>query len=153
MNYLTAEYEQDFAAWIQHHIALLKQGKFNEIDVEHLIEELEDMGKSHRRELVNRFIPLIAHLLKWQYQYQQLQDQWKTFIGGSWRGTIMEQRTKIAKLLKQSPSLKRELQAAINEAYPDALKIALSETGLSRCVFPDTCPYTLEQLQDENFYP
>lgn len=129
------EYEQDFDAWIQRHIHLLKQGKVNEIDIEHLIEELEDMGKSNRRELVNRFIPLIAHLLKWKYQYKQLQDQWKTFTGGSWRGTITEQRAKIAKLLKQSPSLKRELQKAVADAYPDALKVTISETGLPQALF------------------
>ncbi len=153
MNHLTTQYEQDFNAWIQQHIELLKQGRFNEIDVEHLIEELEDMGKSNLRELENRLIVLIAHLLKWQYQYQQLQNQWKTFTGGSWRGTITEQRTKIAKLLKQNPSLKKETQNAISAAYPDALKVAISETGLPRSVFPEHCLYTIEQLFDEDFYP
>lgn len=152
-NNLKIEYERDFAAWIQQHIHLLKQGKVNEIDVEHLIEELEDMGKSNRRELVNRFIPLIAHLLKWQFQYAQLQDQWRTFTGGSWRGTITEQRTKIAKLLNQSPSLKRELQSAISDAYQDALKVAVSETGLPKSIFPSSCSYTVEQLLNEDFYP
>ncbi len=153
MSKLVAEYEQDFDAWIQQHINLLKQGKVAEIDVEHLIEELEDMGKSNQRELVNRFIPLIAHLLKWQYQYRQLQDQWVAFTGGSWRGTITEQRTKITKLLKQSPSLKGKLPAAILDAYPDALKVAVSETGFAKSTFPNSCPYTIEQLLDEDFYP
>jgi hypothetical protein len=153
MSNLVAEYEQDFDAWIQQHINLLKQGRLEEIDVDHLIEELEDMGKSNRRELVNRFIPLIAHLLKWQYQYKQLQNQWVTFTGGSWRGTITEQRTKMTKLLKQSPSLKGKLPEAILDAYPDALKVAVSETGLPKSTFPNSCPYTIEQLLDEDFYP
>jgi hypothetical protein len=153
MSNLVAEYEQDFDAWIQQHINLLKQGRVEEIDVDHLIEELEDMGKSNRRELVNRFIPLIAHLLKWQYQYKQLQDQWVTFTGGSWRGTITEQRTKTTKLLKQSPSLNGKLPEAILDAYPDALKVAMSETGLPKSTFPNSCPYTIEQLLDEDFYP
>jgi hypothetical protein len=153
MSKLVAEYEQDFDAWIQQHINLLKQGKVAEIDVDHLIEELEDMGKSNQRELVNRFIPLIAHLLKWQYQYKQLQDQWVAFTGGSWRGTITEQRTKLAKLLKQSPSLKGKLSEAILDAYPDALKVAVSETSFPKSTFPNSCPYTIEQLLDEDFYP
>ena len=153
MNKLVAEYEKDFDAWIQEHINLLKQGKVEEIDVDHLIEELEDMGKSNQRELVNRFIPLIAHLLKWQYQYRQLQDQWVTFTGGSWRGTITEQRTKLTKLLKQSPSLKNKLPQSILDAYPDALKVAVSETGFPKSTFPESCPYTIEQLLDEDFYP
>ncbi len=102
---LKLEYEQDFHQWIEHHIALLREERLNEIDVSHLIEELEDMGKSNRRELKNRFTVLIAHLLKWQYQYQQLQDLWRTFTGGSWRATINNQRTELIDLLKDSPSL------------------------------------------------
>lgn len=153
MSNLAAEYEQDFDDWIQQHINLLKQGRVEEIDVDHFIEELENMGKSNWRELVNRFIPLIAHLLKWQYQYKQLPNQWVTFTGGSWRGTITEQRTKIAKLLKQSPSLTSKLPEAILDAYPDVLKVAVSETGLPKSTFPHSCPYTIEQLLDEDFYP
>jgi len=153
MSNLASEYERDFDSWIQQHITLLKQGRVNEIDVEHLIEELEDMGKSNRRELSNRFVPLIAHLLKWQYQYKQLQDRWGSFTGGSWKGTITEQRTKIAKIFKQNPSLKSNLQDVIQEAYPDALEITVDETGLSESTFPDSCPYTVEQLLDKKFYP
>jgi len=150
---LALEYDRDFDAWIQQHIALLKQGRVTEIDVEHLIEELEDMGRSNRRELVNRFIPLIAHLLKWQHQYKQLQERWDSFTGGSWKGTIIEQRVKIAKLFKQNPSLKSNLQDAISEAYPDALDIAMNETDLPKSTFPDSCPYTIDQLLDRKFYP
>lgn len=153
MSNLATEYERDFDAWIQQHITLLKQGRVNEIDVEHLIEELEDMGKSNRRELVNRLIPLIAHLLKWEYQYKQLQDRWGSFTGGSWRGTITEQRTKITLLFKQNPSLKSHLQNAILEAYPNALDITLDETDLPKSTFPESCPYTIEQLLDRKFYP
>lgn len=153
MSHLATEYDRDFDAWIQQHIALLKQGRLNEIDVEHLIIELEDMGKSNRRELVNRFISLIAHLLKWQHQYKQLQDRWGNFTGGSWKGTITEQRAKIAKLLKQNPSLKNNLQDAVMEAYADALEVASDETGLPKSTFPDECPYLIEQLLDRTFYP
>jgi len=61
-------YEQDFYSWIQHHVALLKDSRFDEIDVDNLIEELEGMAKKDERELISRLIILIAHLLKWQYQ-------------------------------------------------------------------------------------
>ncbi|RIZ68731.1 MAG: DUF29 domain-containing protein [Methylococcales bacterium] len=60
-------YEQDFYSWIQHHVALLKNSRFNEIDTANLIEELEGMAKKDERELISRLIILIAHLLKWQY--------------------------------------------------------------------------------------
>ncbi len=153
MNHLATEYEHDFHVWIQKHIALLKQGKFNELDVDHLIDELESMAGRDKRELVNRFIPLIAHLLKWQHQYKQLQDRWVTFTGGSWRGTITEQRTRIADLLEEIPSLQNGLPDIVIIAYPKAVEIAVDETGLPKSTFPKDCPYTLEQLLDRTFYP
>lgn len=150
---LKREYEQDFNHWIEQQIALLREGRLNDIDVEHLIEELEDMGKSNQNELESRFRILLAHLLKWQFQYKQLQEQWKTFTGGSWKGSIREQRKGITKKLKQNPSLTRHLATAVKEAYPDAVDIASDETGFPVSTFPNTCPYTLEQLLDDNFFP
>jgi len=67
MNKFAKIYDSDFNAWIQTQIHLLKQGRTSELDVAHLIEELEDMGKSNVRELESRFIILITHLLKWQF--------------------------------------------------------------------------------------
>ena len=60
------DYEKDFYSWALHHAQLLREGRFAELDIEHLAEELEDMGKSDRRSLENRCIILIAHLLKWE---------------------------------------------------------------------------------------
>ncbi len=138
-------YEQDFNAWINAQIHLLKQGKVNEIDILHLIDELADMGKSHLNELENRFVVLIAHLLKWQFQTDKQSS--------SWRGSISEQRIQIGRLLRKNPSLKTKMQAAINDAYPDALELAIEETQLNKKVFPENCPYTTEQLLDKQFYP
>ncbi len=150
---LQAVYEYDFQEWINHHITLLNEGRWNEVDTEHLVNELEDMGKSNLRELDSRFIVLIAHLLKWEYQFKQLQGKWITFTGGSWKGTISIQRSNIIKLLKQNPSLQNSLQHAISKAYPDALELAIEETGLAESTFPLICPYTIEQLLDKKFYP
>lgn len=138
-------YEQDFNAWISAQIHLLEQGKVNEIDILHLIDELADMGKSHLNELENRFVVLIAHLLKWQFQADKQSS--------SWRGSISEQRIQIGRLLRKNPSLKTKMQAAINDAYPDALELAIEETQLNKKVFPENCPYTTEQLLDKQFYP
>lgn len=146
---LKTTYEQDFHQWIEHHVALLRERRFNEIDVEHLIEELEDMGKSNLRELRSRFVVLIAHLLKWEYQLKQLKNQWEGYTGSSWKGTITEQRIHIAKLLKDNPSLKKFL----SEAITDALKIVIEETGLLESAFPTECLYTIEQLLDKKSYP
>jgi len=78
---------------------------------------------------------------------------WGKFTGSSWRGSIAEHRKGIAKQLKVSPSLKPYLQEAMNEAYPDAVDIAMKETDLPLSSFPDSCPYTLTQVLDDSFYP
>ena len=150
---LKREYEQDFHHWIEHHITLLRSGRFNEIDVEHLIEELESMAGRDRNELVSRLKILIAHLLKWQFQLQQLNEQWQEFDGRSWRRSIIEQRSQLADLLENIPSLKHHLSESVNLAYPKAVNLAIDETKLPKSLFPKTCPYTVEQLVDKEFYP
>lgn len=137
-------YEQDFHSWIQKHIVLLKGARFNELDVNHLVEELEDMGKSNKRELESRFIILIAHLLKWQYQPEMRSH--------SWRCSIIEQRASINYLLKKVPSLKNTIAEAILEAYPEAVEIAVAETKLPLSTFPIECNYTKEDILNSDSY-
>ena len=149
------EYEQDFQLWIEHHITLLKQGRFNEIDTEHLIEELADMGKSNLHEVESRLIVLIAHLLKWHIQLPMMKTQlrYQDYDGKSWRTTIIEQRTRIAYSLENMPSLKSKMSAAVTKIYPKAVAFAVKETQLPQKYFPAECPYTIEQLLDDDFYP
>ncbi len=142
-------YEQDFNAWINAQIHLLKQGKMSELDIVHLITELEDMGKSQRRELLSHLKILIAHLLKWQFQLAQLES----YEGKSWRRTIIEQRSQLKDLLDDMPSLKPEIATAIVQAYPKAVMLAVDETGLDEKIFPTSCPYSISQLMDKQFYP
>lgn len=61
-------YEKDVVAWAKEQAALLRAGQFSALDIEHLAEEIEDVGKSEQRELANRMAVLLAHLLKWQCQ-------------------------------------------------------------------------------------
>ena len=144
MTTLNTLYEQDFSLWLQSQIMLLKEAKFDELDSEHLIDELESMGKRDKRELVSRFIILIAHLLKWHYQTDKQSN--------SWRSSIIEQRKKIEYLLKNEPSLKAYINEAINNAYTDAVDLAVEETELPSSVFPSVCPYNEQQLLGK-FYP
>ncbi|MEZ5672007.1 MAG: DUF29 domain-containing protein [Thiotrichaceae bacterium] len=145
MNQSISEYEQDFYQWTQHNAQLLREGKFAEIDILHIAEELESMGKRDKRELISRLTVLLAHLLKWQFQ--------PLLRAKSWQLTIREQRLQLNKLLKDSPSLKYFLhEEGILEAYPDALDMASDETGLLISTFPEICPYSIEQLLDKTFF-
>lgn len=144
MNYT---YEQDFYAWSLQQAELVRQQRWAELDRHHLIEELEGMARSEKRELLNRLVVLLAHLLKWQYQVSHR--------SASWRGTIREQRKRISKLLKENPSLKTSilLEEALSDAYDLAITAAANETLLEETVFPPTCLYSLEDLLREDFYP
>ncbi len=145
MNALQLEYDQDFYSWIYKNIDLLKQRKFSEIDVDILIDELESMAKCDRRELSNYFMMLVAYLLKWQFQPEQR--------SGSWKGSIYEQRIKIAKQLEESPSLKNILEESVSKSYSKSVTLAAKELDLPIAWFPERCPYSIEQLLDEDFYP
>ena len=146
-------YEQDYGAWAERQIELLRSGRFNDLDIDHLTEELADMGRSERNELESRLVILLAHLLKWRFQYDQLSDRWKEFRGDSWRSTIIEQRDRIQKRLEKSPGLRPELKVLSREAYADAIGLAAKESGLPAEHFPSDCPYSLEQILDDGFFP
>lgn len=153
MKNWTEIYENDYYNWAMRNAELLKKGRFAEVDIAHLIEELEGIARSDKRELESRLIVLIAHLLKWQFQWQQLKNRWQEFDGQSWRNTIIEQRTQLESLLNKVPSLNHLYPHLIAESYPYALKLAIKETKLPKETFPSICPYTIEQLLDEDFYP
>jgi hypothetical protein len=153
MQDLSRLYDRDYAAWAERTTELLRDGRFSELDVEHLIEELSDMGKSQQHDLVNRLRVLLAHLLKWEYQYRLLSDRSAEFEGKSWRNTIIEQRAALAYLLRKNPGLKSMLEGAAVEAYAQAVEVASAETGLPVGTFPATCPYEPAAALDSGFFP
>ncbi len=156
MNTLSLTYEQDFSGWINQHIALLKTSRFQELDIDHLIEELEGMAIRDRNELVSHLVILMAHLLKWQYQFKKFAEAWQhanEYAAKSWQYTIIEQRYRVKEQLEQNPSLKRQLTEAVAKAYPKAVSLAVKETGLAAKTFPKECPYLIEQLLEDDFYP
>jgi hypothetical protein len=140
-------HELDFYAWTQQQLALLRTGDFSKVDVKNLIDEVASMGASERKELMSRLEVLLAHLLKWQFQAQRR--------GRSWELTIQEQRSRLSDLLDENPSLGNPdtLQASLAKAYKYAAIAAQRETRLSAGVFPGECPYSLENVLDNGFYP
>src|ERR1700677_4428442 len=102
-------YDTDFYAWSNEQAALWRAGRVAEGDVENIAEEIESMGRSEKRELVNRLTVLFVHLLKWRYQ--------PSLRGRSWTLTIGQQRRRLVKLLDANPSLKSQLNEALADAY------------------------------------
>jgi hypothetical protein len=153
MNALSELHDQDYSAWAKQMAELLKSRRFDQLDIEHLVEELEDMGKSEQRELENRLRVLLSHLLKWQFQYQKLSDRWKEFDGKSWRATITQQRAEIQFLLERYPGVRQFFEPSLKDVYDYARRLAHKETRLPLQTFPESCPYSREQILDEDFYP
>ena len=105
------------------------------------------MGRSEKRELGNWLEVLLTHLLKWQYQPEGRRE------GHSWEDTIWEQRRQLVALLQDSPSLPHEVVPRLAQHYPAALRKARRDTQLPDATFPVTCPWSMEQVLDEEFWP
>ncbi|MFY9260178.1 MAG: DUF29 domain-containing protein [Gallionella sp.] len=138
----TVSYETDIVAWANKQAWLIRHKQFDLLDIEHLAEEIEDVGKSEQRELASRMAVLIAHLLKWQFQPERR--------GVSWERTIREQRKALDFHLKQVPSLKVKLadeawQAAV---WADAVTLAIKEMGTAD--FPENCPWTMDEVLSQH---
>ena len=138
-------YDEDFYAWAMTTAALLRQRRFAEIDIVHIAEELEDLGKRERRALESHIRNVTLHLLKWRSQLEKRSV--------SWRQSIRNGRLEIHKLLRDSPSLTGQIPQMLDDEYPAARADAIDETGLSDETFPVHCPFTAEQVLDAEFWP
>jgi hypothetical protein len=142
---LASLYERDFYEWTQRASELLRKGCFAEADIEHVAEEIEDMGKEHKHALKSHTRRLILHLLKWQFQPDRRSR--------SWLVSITNARIEILDVLEESPSLKPTTVDLPNAVYSRAVELAAIETGLHESSFPETCPYSFEQIMQRDFPP
>ena len=143
-----ALYEKDFYLWTQETANLLKKNRFEEVDLKNLIEEIEAMGRSEKRELESRLTTIIEHLLKLIYWTVEKERNMR-----GWRGTVIEQRRQIQRLLKDSPSLKSFLGEIFLDCYQVARKDTLQKYQLSPEMFPIQSPFTIEEILDPNYLP
>jgi Domain of unknown function DUF29 len=145
MSVKSAHYDQDFYAWSGEQAALLRAGKVDQADLEHIAEEIESMGKTEKREWIARLTILLLHLLKWQFQPEMRSRGWRLSIEG--------QRLDLDDHLRDNPSLKSILPQSIAQAYRRALIEAEKETGLNAESFPPVCPYAFDEMMSADFWP
>jgi hypothetical protein len=136
-------YDTDLYAWTRAQAELLRARRFDEIDADHLAEEIEAVGASDRREMRRRLARLIQHLLKYDYHIE--------LRSRSWRATISAQRAAFADLLENNATLRSQLPEMLQGAYRLGREWALEETGLFD--LPEHCPYTLEHIQGGELSP
>lgn len=144
---MSIAYEKDIVAWANEQASFIRAGRFDLLDLENIAEEIEDVGKSEKRELASRMSVLLIHLLKWQYQAIRR--------GTSWQRTIREQRKIITIELADTPSLKVLLHDENwnFKVWADAVVKASDETSFNSSIFPELCPWTPEQILDQDFFP
>ena len=138
-------YDTDFYAWANEQAALLRSGALSSADIENIAGEIESMGNSEKRELGNRLIVILLHLLKWQFQPKSRSSSWET--------SIIVQRNAVVRIVRDNPSLKPKIPEVLADVYDDAFVEAVEETKLPKSAFPATCPYTFEQIVDPGFWP
>lgn len=138
-------YDTDFYEWCLKTAELLRAGRVNDVDMEHVAEEIEDLGKSQRHALDSRATIILLHLLKIRHQPGRHTR--------SWDKTIVTQRVAVRALVRNNPSLRRFLDEVSHDVYADAAELAASETGLPRETFPASCPFTAQEIFGEELAP
>jgi hypothetical protein len=138
-------YERDFCLWLEQQAALLREGRFDELDLANLIEEIEAMARKDKKAIKSNLVVLLTHLLKHQFQPEQRST--------GWRGSIVEHRQRLRDDFEESPNLRPHAAAVFTRAYADARERASAETGRPLRSFPKSSPYTLEQTLDPRFLP
>ncbi len=131
-------YETDFVAWAKETAELVRAGRLNEVDLEHVAEEIESLGNCDRRAAQSQMRQLLLHLIKQRIQPER--------DGASWKATVNSARLELKGILRDSPSLRRLLAENLQELYTDAVGLAADETGISPLPMPEKCPFTLDEL-------
>jgi uncharacterized protein DUF29 len=140
-----SDYETDVYAWTQQQAAALRAKDWAALDLEHLAEEIESVGIADEHAITRHLQRLLGHLLKWRYQ--------PTHRTPSWRRSIRQARDRIQDRIDRSPSLRDYPARRLPLAYRRARRDAADETGLPLATFPETCPWPLAQVLDEDFWP
>ena len=141
-------YESDFYQWVQLTAEALKAKAFEQVDWDNVIEEIESMGRSERRELKSRIIVLLEHLLKLEYWISE-----RTLNERGWRNTIIEQRRQIQLVLDDSPSLKPMLTDIYLDAYRQAREDVLLKSQLPESAIPSAPSYGVaEALSSQSLF-
>jgi hypothetical protein len=144
-------YEEDFYAWTQYQAQVLRElpSSDNRFDREHVVEEIEDLGKSERDAVRSQIRRIIEHLLKLAHspaappRFDRM-------------GSIVDARAILVD--KMSPTLRHDIEAALPQLYERARRqaaLALRGFGEDDTAdnLPTQCPYTVDQICTDDWYP
>jgi hypothetical protein len=145
-------YEQDLYAWTQEQVALMREGAVHELDLEHLIEEIADVGHSQQDKLASHLLVLLTHLLKLLLAASHLPQDYERAARG-WRLTCQAQRLQITKVLRRNPGLRPAVPAELVDAYAVARLDAARDLPVAEALVPAPCPWGDQEVLDTDFWP
>lgn len=137
------DYDTDFYAWAMEQAKRIREGAFETLDRENVAEEIESLGREQFSKLRSAYRVLLMHMLKWDHQPGKRTRSWST--------TIVNQRLELEDVFADSPSLKNRIDEALAKAYRRARIEAAQETELPLSTFPETNPYSLDEIMERAF--
>ncbi|NCR15608.1 MAG: DUF29 domain-containing protein [Microcystis aeruginosa SX13-11] len=140
---LSSIYEEDYQQWLDKTVLLLKNRQVDSLDYEHLIEELEALGREQKNAVESLVIQIIQHLLFYQYWSSEREDNER-----HWRVELIGFRTQLE--LRLTTNLRNHLSNRLDYLYGKAKKMAEVKTDLK---LPSASPYTLADILDEDWLP
>ncbi|WP_257292793.1 DUF29 domain-containing protein [Endozoicomonas sp. ONNA1] len=155
-------YERDFTQWLSQQRDLLANKRFEQLDLDNLLEALEYQVGNNLDSLESQLSRLIKHLLKYAYQKGVLQDPWVDYMLAGWSDSIIDSREQITILLKKYPSLNPKINNVFIDIYTGAKNGAIKEMNkysrvkkqkLTQASFPETCPWNLDKVREDDWYP
>jgi hypothetical protein len=141
-------YEKDYYLWIEKTISLLENNRFSDLDLDNLIEEISDMGKSQRQSLKSYLTRLLEHLLKLVHWESELEYNQR-----GWKNEIRNFRLRIQQIIEDSPSLKPYLSEIFLPCYQNARKLFLDLSGMAENLVSLAPICTIEQALNEDWFP
>jgi hypothetical protein len=142
----TTDYHTDFYTWTQQQAQALRAKDWAAVDIDHLAEEVEDLGRAVQHAIESQLERLLLHLLKWRYD--PAQDPRRL-----WQLSILDARHELGKHLAANRRLRGFPAERLADAYRYARRVAAVETDLPPVTFPEACEWTVDQVLDEDFLP
>lgn len=138
-------YEQDYVEWLDVTLEQLQNRDIKHLDWTNLMEEVEALGSEQRHKVESYLIQLLKHLLLYQYWESE-----KLYCAKVWKDEIDIFRIELAILLR-SKTLSNYTLSILENSYQRARRSAKIKSDLN--IFPVTCPYSMEQILDSNWFP
>lgn len=132
------EAPRDYYRWAKEQAALIRAGRFAEVDIENVAEEIDDVAKSEMRAFRSNIESILVHVLKWQYQ--------PTRRCRSWELSIIEHRHRVDETILDSASIAAQWDEVVGRAYRLARLRAARETGMPLLNLPEECPYDRKEI-------